>query len=107
MTRIKHIIQPKRSNYKAPLTAGMKCTIALCDITTGDRYNSLMYGLRVTHTISKIIRQVCDATLEKFAEEQILCPGKSDEMKSIAKQSGNNRITHTQFGFIRVIFGPG
>ena len=87
LTRIEHRINPKKSMYRKPLTAGIKLAITLRYLALGDSYHSLMYGFRVAHnTISKVIRQVCDAIVAEFAEEVIPCPQTPKEWKNIANQ---------------------
>ena len=87
LTRIEHRINPKKSMYRKPLTAGIKLAITLRYLASGDSYHSLMYGFRVAHnTISKVIRQVCDAIVAEFAEEVIPCPQTPKEWKNIANQ---------------------
>ncbi|XP_041374148.1 putative nuclease HARBI1 [Gigantopelta aegis] len=95
LTRIVHRIKAKKSKYRKPLTAGIKLAITLRYLASGDSYHSLMYGFRVAHnTISKVIRQVCDAILVEFAEELIPCPETPDEWKNIAKQFGDRWQLH-------------
>lgn len=49
-----------------------------------------MYCFGVAHnTISKIIRQVCDAIFAEFAEKLIPSPETPEECKNIAMQFGN------------------
>ena len=45
-----------------------------------------MYGFRVVHnTNCLIIRDVCEAVIEEFAEEIISCPTTTKEWKRIAE----------------------
>jgi len=45
-----------------------------------------MYGFRVAHnTISKLIREVCEAIIAESTQELIPCPIATDEWKDIAK----------------------
>ena len=99
LTRIEYRIKPKISKYRTPLTAGIKLAITLRYLATGDSYHSLMYGFRVAHnTISKVVRQVCDAIVAEFSEELIHCPSTSDEWKNIAKQFGDRWQLHNCVG---------
>ena len=82
-----HRNKPKKSKYREPLSPGIKLTITLRYLVSGDSYHSLMYGFRAAHnTISLVIRQVCDANVAEFLEEVIPCPGTLAEWKDIAKQ---------------------
>ncbi|XP_041369872.1 putative nuclease HARBI1 [Gigantopelta aegis] len=99
LTRIEHRIKPKKSKYRKPLTAGIKLAITLRYLASGDSYHSLMYAFRVAHnTISKVIRQVCDAILVEFADEPIPCPEMPDEWKNIAKHFGDRWQLHNCVG---------
>ena len=101
LTRIEYRIKPKISKYRTPLTAGIKLAITLRYLATGDSYHSLMYGFRVAHnTISKVVRQVCDAIVAEFSEELIHCPSTSDEWKNIAKQFGDRWQLHNIYSCI-------
>ncbi|XP_041349310.1 putative nuclease HARBI1 [Gigantopelta aegis] len=74
------------TSYRKSLSPGLKLAITLRYLSAGDSYHSLMYGFRVAHnTISKLIREVCEAIIAEFAEELIPCPTTTDEWKDIAK----------------------
>ena len=99
LTRIEHRINPKKSMYRKPLTAGIKLAITSRYLASGDSYHSLMYGFRVAHnTISKVIRQVCDAIVAEFAEEVIPCPQTPKEWKNIANQFRDRWQLHNCVG---------
>ena len=56
-------------------TPELKLAITLRYLATGDSYRSLMYGFSVAHnTISVVVRQVCRAIIDEYAEEIISTP---------------------------------
>lgn len=88
--RVHHRIKPKDSRFRQPLSPGIKLAVTLRYLATGDSYHSLMYGFRIAHnTISKVIRQVCEAIVAEYAEELIVCPKTPEEWKNIAKHFGD------------------
>ena len=84
--RIEGRITNTPNNYRTPLSAGLKLAITLRYLATGDSYHSLMYGFRVAHnTISKVIRQVCEAILAEYAEEMVPCPTTTEQWMEVSK----------------------
>ncbi|MEW8542127.1 MAG: hypothetical protein AB2693_01215, partial [Candidatus Thiodiazotropha sp.] len=89
LNRLGERITKKDIWYRKALDAGLKLAITLRFLATGDSYHSLMYGFRVSHsTISLIVRDVCEAIIEEFAEEVVHCPTTPEEWKVIADQFG-------------------
>ncbi|XP_052225108.1 uncharacterized protein LOC127840732 [Dreissena polymorpha] len=62
-TRLNPEVQ--QTNYKHPLSAGIKLAITLRHLATGDNYRSLAYGFRCgISTISELIPEVCKAIVQ-------------------------------------------
>ncbi len=58
-------------------------------LASGNRYTSLKFGFRVAHnTISLLVREVCQAIIEEYADEVISCPVATEEWRDIAEQFG-------------------
>ena len=71
-------IAKKDTWYRRSLPPGLK---------VGDGYPSLMYAFRVAKsTISGIVRDVCQAIVEEYAQEVIACPTTPEEWMTIADQ---------------------
>ena len=89
LVRLGDRISKKDTWYRKALEPGLKLAMTLLYLGAGDNYHSLMYGFRVAHNaISLIIRDVCEAIIEEFAEEVIACPTTPEEWKRIAEQFG-------------------
>ena len=87
LQRIGPRIGRQDTNYRKALEPGLKLAITLRFMATGDSYKSLMYGFRVPHnTISLIVKQVCQAIVQEYAEEVIQCPTTEQEWRAIAEQ---------------------
>ncbi len=77
----------KETFCRKPLSPGLKLAITLRYLASGDSYHSLMYGFRVPHnTISILIREVCEAIIEEYADEVIQCPTTDQEWRRISDQ---------------------
>ena len=64
------------------LSPGLKLSITLRYLASGDSYHSLMYGFRVPHnTISLMIKDVCEAIIEEYADEVIEAPTTEQEWR--------------------------
>ena len=64
---------------------GIRISISMRYMATGDSYKSLQYGFRVAHnTISKIIPETGDAITLEMCDEGIQCPSTPEEWKEAA-----------------------
>ena len=52
-------LQKKTTNRRKPMCTGLKLAITLRYLATGDSYNALAYGFRVSPTPSSLLWQVC------------------------------------------------
>ena len=83
-------IAKQNTNWREAISPGCRLALTLRFLATGDSYMSLRYNFRVAHnTISKIVRQVTEAIIEEFAEEQICPPVTPDKWKLIADKFGS------------------
>ena len=73
--------------FRKALTPGLKLSLTLRYLASGDNYHSLMYGFRVPHnSISKIIREVCKAIISEYASEVIEAPNTEQQWRRISDQ---------------------
>ncbi len=71
--------------YRKALQPGLKVGIILWHLATGDSCHSLMYNFRVAHnTISKVVRDVCQAIIDEYDGEVIAAPTTEAEWLQIA-----------------------
>ena len=81
------------------LSPELKLAITLRHLATGDSYRSLMHGFRVAHnTISLVVRQVCRAITDEYAQEVISTPTTPEEWLQIADQFGARWQFHHTLG---------
>ena len=63
------------TNCRQPLEPGLKVALTLRHLASGAKYRDMQYAWRVPHnTISLVVREVCYAILEEYAEEQLSPP---------------------------------
>lgn len=80
ITRLGPRIAKNDTWYRKALDPGLKLAITLRYLASGDSYKSLMYGFRVADsTISLVVRDVCQAIIDEYAEEVIACPTTPEE----------------------------
>jgi hypothetical protein len=65
----------KITNYRKPLEPGIKLCITIRHLASGDGYRDMAYQFRVPHnTISKVVKEVCEAFVTVFRREAISTP---------------------------------
>ncbi len=83
------------------LEPGLMLAITLRHLPAGDNYHSLMYSFRVaTNTISLIVREVCAAMIDEFAEEVLDCPTSPQEWQWVADQFADRWQMYHDIGAI-------
>jgi hypothetical protein len=80
------MLQKKATNFRKPLSPGLKLAITLRYLATGDSYKSLAYGFRVApNTIVSAVPEVCQAIYDQYHETVFKCPTTEDEWKEVAQ----------------------
>ena len=99
MARVGPRLVKQDTNWREALDPGLKLSITLRFLSSGDSYHSLMYGFRVPlNTISLIVRDTCRAIVEEYAEEVIECSVTPDAWKKIADRFGSRWNFHNCMG---------
>jgi hypothetical protein len=63
------------TNFRAPLEPGLKVALTLRHLASGAKYRDMQYAWRVPHnTISLVVREVCEAIIVEYLEEQMTPP---------------------------------
>ena len=75
LQRLTPRITKKTTNWRSPLEPGLKVAITLRHLASGSRYHDMQYAWRVPHnTISIVVREVCEAIIEEYLDEQLSPP---------------------------------
>ena len=65
--------------YRDPLEPGMKLALTLRHLASGNKYASMKFGWRVPHnTQSIVVREVCQAIVDEYVDEVLVCPSTPD-----------------------------
>lgn len=71
--------------YRDPLEPGMKLALTLRHLASGNKYASMKFGWRVPHnTQSIVVREVCQAIVDEYVDEVLVCPSTPDGWRAIA-----------------------
>ena len=77
-------LEPKKNNFREPLSAGIKLAITLRFLASGNSYVSLMYLFRVAkNTISNFIPHVCEV-ITYVLKDYIKLPSTEEEWTEVA-----------------------
>lgn len=72
------------TNCREPLEPGLKVAITLRHLAAGTKYHEMQYAWRVPHnTISKVVREVCEAIIAEYREELLKPPQTAAEWRKI------------------------
>ena len=94
-------LQRKSTNFREPLSVGLRLAITLRYLATGDSYKSLAYGFWVApNTIVSIVPEVCQAI--HCHDTAFKCPTTEDEWKDVARGISEKWDFHHCCGCINV-----
>lgn len=86
LERIRPRIEKQHTFWREPLEPGLRLSITLRYLATGDSYRSLSYGFRVPHnTISGIVYETCEAIVAEYLDEVLVCPTTEDGWREVAQ----------------------
>ena len=75
MHQIAPRIEKKVTNYRKPLEPGLRLSITLRFLATGDYFKSLSCSYRVAHnTIFTTVYETCEAIIAEYNDEVLNCP---------------------------------
>jgi hypothetical protein len=75
LDRVGPRITKMHTRYRAPLEPGLKISLTLRHLASGNKYSSMKFAWRVPHnTISLVVREVCSAIIDEYMDEVLVCP---------------------------------
>ncbi|XP_041349545.1 protein ALP1-like [Gigantopelta aegis] len=84
--RLSPRIKKKDTWFQKALPPGLKVTVTLRHLATGDSYHSLMYSFTVAHnTISYMVKEVCEAIVAEYSKEVLNIPTDPDAWRSASE----------------------
>ena len=97
LDRVGPRITKMHTRYREPLEPGLKISLTLRHLASGNKYASMKFGWRVPHnTISLVAREVCNAIIEEYKDEVLACPNTPEGWRSISdKFYGRWNLPHT------------
>lgn len=82
---VHHRIEKQMTFFRKSLDPGLRPTIKLRFLATGDSYKSHQYGFRVTHsTICLIVPETCKAVVAEYMDEVLKCPTMPDGCREVS-----------------------
>ena len=85
LARIEHRIVKQDTTFRQSITPATRLALTLRYLATGDSYKSIGYGFRVSPSlISVIVRDVCQAIVDEYLEQEIVCPKTPEEWKVVS-----------------------
>lgn len=83
------------------LEPGLRLSITLRYLASGDSYRSLSYSFRVAaNTIVKVVPETCQAIVDEYLEEVIKCPRTPEDWKEVADDFSTRWNFHYTLGAI-------
>ena len=86
LPRVGPRITKQHTFYMDPLEPGMRLALTLRHLASGNKYASMKFGWRVPHnTLSLVVREVCQAIIDEYVDEVLVCPSTPDGWRAIAE----------------------
>ena len=86
LERIRPRITKITTNWRPPLSPGLKLLTTLAYLSGGSAYRHDMFHNRMPHnSMCLVVKEVCDAIAEEYESEVIVCPTTQEEWREVAK----------------------
>ena len=91
VARVGPRITKQQTWYREPLEPCMKLALTLRHFASGSKYASMKFVWRVLHnTQSLLVREVCQAVIDEYMDEVMICPTTPDGWRAIADRFYEN-----------------
>ena len=79
-----HILK-QTTNWRAPLSPGIKVGLTLRHLASGAQYKDMQYAWRIPpNTISLVVTEVCQAIIDEYLDEQMTPPSTEEDWKALS-----------------------
>ena len=97
LQRITPRISRQDTNWRKALEPGLRLAITLRFLATGKAYKSMALNFRCgANSISKLVPDTCEAIIQEFMNDVIVCPTTPEEWKEVAAGFANQwNFNHT------------
>lgn len=97
--RIEHRISRQDTNWRKALEPGLRLAVTLRFLATGEAFKSMALNFRMgPNSISKVVPDTCEAIIQEFMDEVIICPTTPEGWKEVAKGFSNTWNFHHVLG---------
>ena len=95
LNRVGPRIQLQDTNFRRALEPGLKLAVTLRHLSSGDKYSTLQYDIRVARTtIVKFLPVVCQAIFDKLKDEVVICPTTPEQWRETANEFWRWNVPH-------------
>lgn len=85
VARLTPALTKQTTNYREPLEPGLKVAVTLRHLASGAKYKDMQYAWRLPpNTISKVVREVCQAIVDAYRDELLTAPQTEEEWRNIS-----------------------
>ncbi|XP_048755473.2 uncharacterized protein LOC125666342 [Ostrea edulis] len=85
LERVRGRIWRQHTWFREPLNEGLKLAATLRHLVSGTMYSDMQYGWRVPgNTLSVVVREVCQAICEEYADEVMTAPSTPDGWRQLS-----------------------
>ena len=85
--RVKGRITKQFTWFRKPVDPGLKLAVTLRHLASGSSYSDMKFSWRLPHnSISLIVREVCQAIIDEYLNEVMICPTTPNDWREVAQE---------------------